>query len=530
MFKKIFITIAVIILVGVTLTLINFYAISKQYYTQYGNIVKENAVINVNSYLDKIVNDMKRIVETHAYWTEAVDHLSKKNDNWLSNNASTYIIESKIYSIDYILIANEDLDFLQESGGELKKFMMQDENIIDTLSNNNRHTYVSKINGENAIILSTPFYDNDLENPTGLYVCVTFLNEKRMLELSNSLNRELKELAIIEQPKLMGGQNQNGDEITIMTEILDSGIYIKADFDNAKAEHMFQIQKNRLVCTTLIIASSVLVILGFLIWGIVKQLRKLIKNVYEISDGNYLEISMEEIWCLSEMSKLTLAINKMSAHIKFQMTTITRQRTELISTIINASKVNDEYTANHNAAVSVYAKILAEEINYERIEDVVTSSKLHDIGKIAIPSRILNKPGKLTDEEYEIVKRHPVAGYNIIKDIDYFTDIKMGVKYHHERWDGKGYPVGLKGNEIPPIAQIVAIADVYDALTTDRAYRKAMSHEEAENIIVTGSGKAFNPELVNAFLERKSDFKQQSESHLKNRNKTPDLSKHNISA
>jgi HD-GYP domain-containing protein (c-di-GMP phosphodiesterase class II) len=174
--------------------------------------------------------------------------------------------------------------------------------------------------------------------------------------------------------------------------------------------------------------------------------------------------------------------------------------------IANAVSVNDSYTYEHNKIVGNYAKIIATEIGYEHIDDIYLAAKLHDIGKISIPSSILNKQGKLTPAEYSLIRTHPEQGYNIIKNIEYFSHISLGIKHHHEHWDGTGYPDGLRGDDIPLIAQIISIADVYDALTSDRSYRPALSHKEAVEIIVNNSGKQFNPLLIKAFINKLDVF------------------------
>ena len=133
---------------------------------------------------------------------------------------------------------------------------------------------------------------------------------------------------------------------------------------------------------------------------------------------------------------------------------------------------------------------------------IATASALHDIGKIGIDEKILNKPGRLTPEEYEIMKTHSVIGYDMLNSIELYQDeelVKVAkeiCRWHHERYDGRGYPDGLKGEEIPVSAQVVSLADVYDALVSERVYKKAFSHEQAMNMILNGECGAFNPILL----------------------------------
>ena len=126
---------------------------------------------------------------------------------------------------------------------------------------------------------------------------------------------------------------------------------------------------------------------------------------------------------------------------------------------------------------------------------------MHDIGKIGVPDRVLNKNGRLTEEEFDKMKNHTVIGYNIIQNIDYIPGLKEGVRSHHERWDGTGYPDGLAGDNISIFARILCLADSYDAMTTDRVYRKKLSRDQVISEITQNRGKQFDPHLADVFLK-----------------------------
>jgi len=162
----------------------------------------------------------------------------------------------------------------------------------------------------------------------------------------------------------------------------------------------------------------------------------------------------------------------------------------------------DRYTSGHSDRVAHWSTRLARRLGLtaDVIEVVRQSALMHDIGKIGCVLN-LNKPGKLTEEEYEVFKRHPQFGKDILDPIRFLHPLIPGVHLHHERWDGKGYPLGLKGNEIPLIARIIAVADAYDAMTSNRAYRRALPHEVALGEIARCAGSQFDPEVANAFVE-----------------------------
>ncbi|MDH3845360.1 MAG: HD-GYP domain-containing protein, partial [Myxococcales bacterium] len=173
----------------------------------------------------------------------------------------------------------------------------------------------------------------------------------------------------------------------------------------------------------------------------------------------------------------------------------------------------DRYTAGHSARVAAYSQILAIKLGLsdEEIEIVRQSALMHDIGKIGCVMN-LNKPGKLSQQEYEIFKEHPEHGRDILQPIEFLHPLIPGVHLHHERWDGLGYPLGLKGNDVPLIARIISVADTYDAMTSDRAYRKALSHDIAISEINRCGGTQFDPEIAQGFLDSIDEFRDDGRS------------------
>lgn len=182
---------------------------------------------------------------------------------------------------------------------------------------------------------------------------------------------------------------------------------------------------------------------------------------------------------------------------------------QTISTIANIIDAKDEYTKGHSYRVAEYSSLLAKELGYddERVANVKYIGLLHDIGKIGIPDSILNKPGKLNDSEYAIMRKHAEIGGNILSGNNMINGMDEGAKYHHERYDGRGYPQGLKGEEIPEMARIIGIADSYDAMTSNRVYRKALSNETVIAELKRCSGTQFDPKLAEIFIKMVEDGK-----------------------
>lgn len=173
-----------------------------------------------------------------------------------------------------------------------------------------------------------------------------------------------------------------------------------------------------------------------------------------------------------------------------------------IRALVVRTENKDTYTAGHTFRVTMYAMRLAEELHLkpEQLRVIVQGGLLHDVGKVKIPDSILNKPGKLTPEERSVIEEHPVIGYEVCKNLGFMKEELSIIRSHHEKWDGSGYPDRLYGEEISLYARITAVADVYDALTSERSYRKAWPHEKAMNLIIENRGTHFDPKCVDAWI------------------------------
>lgn len=175
---------------------------------------------------------------------------------------------------------------------------------------------------------------------------------------------------------------------------------------------------------------------------------------------------------------------------------------ETILSIARAVDAKDSNTSEHSFRVSQYSLVIAKRLGYseEKCENLRQMALLHDIGKIGIPDAILNKPGKLTDEEYEIMKTHVIRGGEILKDFTVIDNVSVGALYHHEKYDGSGYCHGLKGEQIPLDARIIGIADAFDAMTANRVYRKQLDLDFVIEELKRCSGTQFDPKLVDILL------------------------------
>ena len=176
---------------------------------------------------------------------------------------------------------------------------------------------------------------------------------------------------------------------------------------------------------------------------------------------------------------------------------------QTVTALSGAVDAKDRYTSGHSKRVAEYARMLAARMgkDKEEQEEIYQAGLLHDVGKIRIPEEIINKTGKLTEEEFNTIKIHPVTGFHILRGISNSSMIAVGAKYHHERYDGKGYPNGLAGNQIPEVARILGVADSYDAMTSNRSYRKALPQDVVKEELIKGKGTQFDPYIADIMLQ-----------------------------
>ena len=175
----------------------------------------------------------------------------------------------------------------------------------------------------------------------------------------------------------------------------------------------------------------------------------------------------------------------------------------VVQTLAEAIDAKDKYTNGHSDRVARYSREIAKRYGYSEKQqhDIHMMGLLHDVGKIGVPDAVINKPGRLTDEEYALIKVHPEIGERILKKVEEMPKLSIGARYHHERYDGKGYPDGLKGEEILEEARIIAVADAYDAMTSHRSYRDIMPQEKVREEIEKGKGTQFDPVFADIMLQ-----------------------------
>lgn len=210
-------------------------------------------------------------------------------------------------------------------------------------------------------------------------------------------------------------------------------------------------------------------------------------------------------------TNLTNEVEKKTQEVTAQHEKIKRMSMQIVKTLSGAIDAKDTYTNGHSTRVADYSKEIARRAGFseERQNDIYMMGLLHDVGKIGVPDAIINKPAKLTDEEYSVIQNHPVLGAKILKNITEFPKLSTGARWHHERYDGKGYPDGISGEDIPEEARIIAIADAYDAMSSRRSYRDVLPQTRVHDEVQKGKGAQFDPvfaEIMLSMIEEDTDY------------------------
>jgi HD-GYP domain-containing protein (c-di-GMP phosphodiesterase class II) len=242
--------------------------------------------------------------------------------------------------------------------------------------------------------------------------------------------------------------------------------------------------------------------------SIVKPIAVVVSHLQNaVRTGTLPELEVEPSSIL-EIQELAEIYNKAALSVRVAGENLEAAYLEFVGSLASALDARDRYTAGHSRRVSNFSCTTAAalELEPEAVERIRIGALLHDIGKIGIADGLLQKPGRLTDEEFAIVKQHPVIGRRILEGVQGFAPYLGAVELHHENWDGTGYPKSQSGEETPIDARIIHVSDAYDAMTTDRSYRGRMSHEKAVSILIENAGTQFDPRIVDVFVKLPREF------------------------
>lgn len=489
-----------ILIVGLTMlfVFIGMIGVTRYFVDELNHQVLEKTTADIELAIENVViSNAKRlnsISMTHSYWTDLVLATEKQNRPWVKDNATAYLVNDPSYEVELIYLENTNNGF-SEKYGDLPKELYQQMYIIlgKNPINNTLSSFFVSYKQKHYVVSVTPLMDTEMTKTYG-YMAVGH---------------------VVDQPiaTALADQFTNIADVKVTYLESDSPIVTHLQFNNLKQYLLSHIsfKAENLKLTEMISQSATSVffaILGFFILGMSILLYMLLKisnnfrtSIEQIKSITYSDYSKKiDLSFSQDFTELSHCINNLSEQLRRRDQEINQNYVELVSILIKTLEEVDYYTKGHSERVAHYSVELAKAINFHDIETVKLSGLLHDVGKVTVDINILNKPGKLTTEEFDEIKKHPVTGANILEMSSVFDPIKSIVKHHHGKIDGSGYPDGLTQEAIPLGAKIVAVADVFDSLTSKRSYREPMTIDEALRIIEEGSGTHFDPQLVTAFI------------------------------
>jgi len=470
---------------------------------------RDSKISQVNYFFDQNEKDLERITITNAVWTDSLEALKNGDDEWLTDNATKYIVDDDSFDIDYMFVMNEDKTYMRTYGS------LEHDNIEDvvgyknTLNKNEKYFEIVWFNETPVMLYSSPFYDNEEENPSGCYILGRVIDEADFRQIKILLSDSLVEDIMITKSQVIITDEKYGTMSFSHLIKRNSDAYITISL-NLKYYRKIAFETTAVIIVFLfVVALIAITYLSSNISNLSNKLTLIINAINGIADGDYhIKLEKSNSKGMVDVNILIDSINKMSDDIENSIgkaeeyaEKINEKYFEMIELLVNVVEMNDNYTYHHSVSVSDYALMIGRAINFDDLANLDLAAKLHDIGKVSISTEILNKPDKLTSEEYDIIKTHSVKGFRLLNKVDRFEIAKYGVLHHHEYYNGKGYPEGLAGDQIPLIAQIISVADMYDALTSNRAYRDAMDSVAALRILNEEKGKMLNPHLVDVFCD-----------------------------
>ena len=470
------------------------------------NFYENNVMANYKKYLTTVLDYAYTVTEEYGFGDMIVKREMPEEYE---------IMRSKLNKVK----ENSDIDYLYAI-------------YFDDINNINSLTYAINAktdeeirNGSSYTYLGKPCEEGSFE-------------EGVMIVLQDAVLNKKKDVGMIEGYSEGYGYMFNGYKVIFDSAGNSAGlICVEIDINNIRGD-LYEYARNIAISAIVfaIIITSIMITGAeyFISIPIVKLTDSVKEFINSIGDQDAMDESVKkfktiEIHSNNEIGELYAAVDKLETDMSAQYREIRRysenllkMQDNLIVLIADMVENRDSDTGDHIKKTASYVSLIieglkrkgyyADQLTPQYMEDVVKSAPLHDTGKIKISDSILNKPGKLTSEEFEIMKTHTTAGKKIIEKAmssvegdSYLKEARDMAAYHHERWDGKGYPEGLKEEEIPLSARIMAVADVFDALTSKRVYKPPFSKEEAFKLIREGKGTQFDPKCVEVFLEAEDE-------------------------
>lgn len=496
MLKKLMITITITFLVATISIVVGVSLIMKNGVNQYITQQREYKQDVINRYFDNQFYNLFTLTKAHSYWTEAINAIDNQDNEWISQNLTTYLIDGE-FNIDFVYLTNEDESYFSMVGID-QETIVNHSIYQNVLYENQESSTFLEVNEKIYLVTAVPFANDDRTGKTGAYIIGRELNETLLHDLRTFLGEIHEDHFLVSMDENVKIETEH-DYITYHYDTLNESIYIAAHFEFAFVNYMTNTIQGHLLSIILVTVTISVSIIIIMVNSYRGQVRSILIDMQKINTENNEFILLEKTKS-EDLNLVVDKINSLGTSIVKNIQDLIDKNIEIVNLLVVASELNDPYTKSHGDKVAKYSFEIGKRMNIKNLDQLERAARLHDIGKLFLGKDILNKPGALTHEEYVEVKTHPLKGAKLVETIKQFDNIKMGILYHHEKFNGTGYPNGLKGEEIPLFARIIAVADVYDAITSDRPYRKAFSKEKAYQIMLEGRNTLFDPDVLDVFI------------------------------
>lgn len=498
----------VVVLVGVTLEIVAIYVMVADTQDRIDTVYMETQKGIIENIYNREVKGLELLIQDYAQWDDLYDGIQAMDYDWANDNATQFIYEDERYNLDLIYIEGNANAYYQYFGENHIDEIIAESDFYQRLK---KHNVVQVepvlINGELFMLAGSPVTTVDRRKLNGYYIMGRKMTDIYTHErLSEYLGVD-EYIGVNEYIKEYPRDLTN--ELVIPFTVKDKNGQVIKEFDFYFNMKRFHASYSDFFGQTALITFFVALFAYFGITMIVRKIHVVLRNtivkVDRVAKGDY-AYQIDETLNF-ELDELIAHVNVMGKEIDAKIKNIRDNHIETLGVLINAVEEKDEYTRGHSERVTAISVVLAESMGYDEIEFIEEAALLHDIGKIGIPEGILNKPGRLTDEEFKIIKTHPEKGERILSTSSKLLRVAKIVRQHHERVDGNGYPDRLNGEEIELEARIIAVADAFDAMTSHRPYRKAMSFENGIDVLLECSGSQFDSEIVEFLVQNQKRIK-----------------------
>ncbi|MCF7925421.1 MAG: HD domain-containing protein [Candidatus Izimaplasma sp.] len=498
MVKKYLIILLSVFIIAIGIQVIGVIQINNAGINHYKVLENERKSDSLNLYFSNQFDNMEILTRAHAYWTDALNNVNSENESWVNNYLSEYLTDGN-YNVDFVYLTNESSTFKNAVGIDIDT--ISDSTIYTTvLSENEEARAIIEVDNKIYMVTGYPFATDDQQNKQGAFLIGRELNQGTLDDLKILIGQDLYD----EHLNITVDKNfdplEDYEHNIFSVESIDETLYVHIHFDYQFSNYLNKTIKGYL----LVISLLVLVIFAITIFSLFDRFKKeMDKTLSQLSE---IDVSNNHFRPLQpskapEFNNIIKVINQLGINIESNIEKLMQKNLEVVELLSTASEINDPYTSQHSNQVSVVSTLIAQKLNLPEVNKVKLCAKLHDIGKVFIQLNILNKEEKLSQKEFEAIKKHPEFGAELLTNLTQFDDIRLGVLHHHEKYDGTGYPSKLKGKDIPIYARIIAVADVFDALLSRRPYRKSFSREKALEIMAQGRDKHFDPDILDVFFE-----------------------------